>query len=165
MLHAYVNNSLLQEMYTIIQRVATSLTNDIFACPDIYSLLKALVLLIIIFKCNQLFSFTSDGNNRDLIKLLLRKLAIKNFASYQRVNAKLLITYQTALEEILTSLITNAVSKFVPPITDWIFAVPLLHFMKEKCVPFDHLEMPSWDSMDDHCTKRQVYSSVIRMFA
>ena len=159
-LHAHANNSLLQEMYSIVQDVTTSLTNEVVACSDIY-LLKVLVLLMIIFKCNQLFSFTLDVKNRVLIQHLLRKLAIKDDKSCQVVNTKLFATYETALEKTLNTFITNAVSKFVPPITEWIFAVPLLHFMKRKCAPFEQLDMTSWDSMDDHCTIRQVCSSVI----
>ena len=121
--------------------------------PRFCGLVKVLVLLIIFFKCELLNKFSSNKLNRYNISHLLQNLAVKDQSSYQLIVANFLNHYLKSIEEILDKLIGNAV-KFNPPIIEWIFAVPLLHFVLNKCTPFEQLEGTSWEYDD---LKKQVY--------
>ena len=106
-----------------------------------------------------LADFSSTLNNRATLSSLLYNLAIKDDASYQIINTDIFMHYQKSIGEILDKLISNAVFKFNPSIKEWIFAVPLLHFLMKKCVPFEQLEGISWD--DDDCTGYAMYMNIV----
>ena len=93
-------------------------------------------------------TFSSYECNRHIISILLQNLAIKDSESYQVVRTLFFKTYEKFVEDILNILISNAVTKFVPPMSEWIFAVPLIHFMK-KCVPFDHVQGLTWELVNN----------------
>ena len=128
--------------------MAESLIAAITTHPDKHFIVEVLVLLLIIFKCNMLYNFSSSETNRDIMSILLQNLAIKDGSAYQIVSSSLFITYEKSVGDILNMLISNAVNKYIPPITAWIFTVPLVHFLMKKCVPFDHLQRISWDLID-----------------
>jgi len=123
--------------------MAGNLVKTISSYPDCSFVVKVLVLLIIIFKCSKLRRFSLSEANYPILKSLFRNLAIKDNLSYQSIST-LITNYQKSIMEILDILTIN-VTKFKPPITEWIFAVPLLHFAMKKCKPFGHLEKMSWD--------------------
>lgn len=94
-----------------------------------------------------LASFSSNKSNRSVISHLFLYLAIKDESSCQIIGADFFIHYQNSFKDTLDMLIGNAV-KFKPPITEWIFAVPLLHFMMKKCKPYEPLRGLSWEFDD-----------------
>ena len=140
-------------MYEFLTSRATSLVTTMANYPRFCGLVKVLVLLIIFYKCELLNKFSSVKQNRFNIVKLLQNLAVKDQPSYQLISTNFLSHYHKSVEDILKILIGNAV-KFSPPIIEWIFAVPLLHFVHKKCRPFEQLEGTSID-FDD--SARQVY--------
>ena len=140
-------------MYKFLISTAESLNETINVNPMSCFLPKVLVLLVIFYKCDMLAGFSSNKSNRSIISYLLRNLAIKDQSSYQIIDAKFFIHYQKSFKEILATIIERA-AKFNPPIAEWIFAVPLFHFMMRKCIPYEQLGGLSEDF--DDCLTRQV---------
>lgn len=140
-------------MYEFLTSSATSLVTAMATYPRFCGLVKVLVLLVIFYKCELLNKFSCVKQNRFNIVKLLQNLAVKDQPSYQLISTNFLSHYHKSVEDVLKILIGNAV-KFSPPIIEWIFAVPLLHFVQKKCRPFEQLEGTSID-FDD--SARQVY--------
>ena len=134
-------------MYEFLTSVAMLLVKTIITHPDSCFLAKILVLLMSFYKCLMLDRFSSSEACCDTISSLLQNLAIKDESSCQIVSADFVILYAQSIGEILDTLIGNAI-KFSPPITEWIFAVPLLHFVMKNCKPYEQLEGISWDYND-----------------
>lgn len=132
-------------MYKFFLFVANSLLQKIASHSADSGLVKILVLLMIVFKCNMLHRFSSNEDNRFIVKNMLKNLAITNYMSYQIVITTLPISYRPTIKAVLDQVIINAVNKFSPPLTEWIFAVPLVHFVTEKCKPNQRLEGIGWD--------------------
>jgi len=135
--------------------MAESLSKTMISYPKSSYLVKILVLLIIFCQHKMLAAFSSNKANRSTICSLLLNLAIKDKLSCQVISSDFFIHYHKHIEEALDILIADAVKRFTPPITEWMFAVPLLHFMMKNCLPFEQLQSMRWD-YDDH-TSRQVY--------
>lgn len=131
-------------MYKFLTSMVSSLVETIFAHPSSCFLVKILVLLMIFYKCEMLTSFSSSKTQWSTLCSLLRNLAIEDESSCQILSADFVIHYAKSIGEILEILIGNAV-KLNPPITEWIFAVPLLHFVTKYCKPYEQLEGISWD--------------------
>ena len=93
-------------------------------------------------KCTLLDRFSADIGNCDLIISLLRNLVIDH-STYQACN-RLFNHDKESVLEILDIVILNA-TKFTPPVTEWIFAVPLMHLLSEQYQPFRDLQSISWD--------------------
>ena len=127
--------------------MAASLIKTMLIHPKSCFLAKILVLLMSFYKCGMLDRFSSNKTHWYTITSLLRNLAIKDASSCQIVSADFVIHYAKCIGEILDTLISNAI-KFNPPITEWIFAVPLLHFVMKNCQPYEHLKGISWDYND-----------------
>ena len=140
-------------MYEFLTSSASSLVKTMATHPRFCGLVKVLVLLMIFYKCEMLNKFSSTKSNCYNISNLLKNLAVRDESSYQLINTNLLDHYHKSIMDILEKLIYNA-AKSNPPIIEWIFAVPLLHFMLKKCKPFEQLDGTSVDY--DHLTK-QVY--------
>lgn len=138
-------------MYEFLTSVAVFLVETINTYPQSCFVVKILVLLIILYKCQMLANFSSNTNNRFTIRSLLRNLAIKDDTSYQIINTDIFMHYQKSIGEVLDKLISSAVFTFSPPIEEWIFTVPLLHFTMKKCKPLEPLTGLSWDY--DDCTR------------
>ena len=145
----------LQVMYQILTFFATSLHKTMTDNPRAYFLVKILALLLIFYKCRLLDSFCSRNLkvHRLTICGILQNLAVKDVSTFKIVESEFFINYQKSIGEVLDKLITNAV-KCSPPIAEWIFAVPMLHFMTKKCKPFEQLVGLSWNYAD---STRQVY--------
>ena len=132
-------------MYKFLTSVAESLVKKIIAAnSDSCFFIKNLVLLLIIYKCEMLADFSSDKTNHSTMQSLLKNLAIKDKSSCQILSADFVIHYTNLIVKILDTLIGNAI-KFSPPITEWIFAVPLLHFVMKECEPYRQLKGVSLD--------------------
>lgn len=142
---------LLQAMCEQLTSAVESLINTITKHPKSNFLLKIIVLLVIFFKCRILANFSSDKANHFYLSFLLQNLVVKDESSFNIISAKFFVHYQTSILELLDILISNAV-KFKPTIPDWIYAVPLLHFVMKKCKPWDQLQGTTWDC--DYITKQ-----------
>ena len=132
-------------MYDFLTSGAVLLVDTIIANPSICFLVKILVLLMIFYKCDMLHRFSSNATNRAVLSSLFRNLAIKDDLSCQVVSSNFVISYQKSISEVLDMLIGNAVN-LTPPITEWIFSVPLLHFVMKNCAPNEQAEEITWDS-------------------
>ena len=141
-------------MYEFLTSMTASLVKTMATHSSSCFLAKILVLLMSFYKCGMLVRFSSSRTHRYTISSLLQNLAIKDEVSCQIVSADFVIHYAKSIEEILEALIGSAI-KFNPPITEWIFAVPLLHFVMKNCKPYAHLEGISWDCND---SKKLVYT-------
>ena len=137
----------LQAMYEFLTSMAASLVETIYAHPNSCFLAKILVLLMIFYKCEMLTRFTSSRTYWYTTSSLLRNLAIQDESSCQILSADFVIHYAKSIGIILDTLIGSAV-RSNPPITEWIFAVPLLHFVMKNCRPNEQLEGISWDYND-----------------
>lgn len=127
-------------MEKFLASTASSLAETTTTYPGSSYLVKVLVLLIISYECNMLSAFCVNKANHTTIGTLLQNLAIKD---KQFISSNLLIHYQKPIGEILNILI-GKVTYFSPSMTEWIFAVPLLHFVTRKCVPFQQLQKMKW---------------------
>ena len=143
----------LQAMYQILTFFTTSLLKTMTGNPRAYFLAKLLALLLIFYKCKLLASFCTHKFHRLTICGILKNLAVKDDSTFKILGSEFFVNYQKSVGDVLTMLITNAV-KCSPPITEWIFAVPMLHFMTKKCKPFEQLVGLSWNYAD---STRQVY--------
>ena len=139
-------------MYELLTSAVSSLINTITVHPGSNFLLKIIVLLMIVFKCKMLSKFSSDITNRFTISFLLQNLIVKDDSTFRIISTEFFVHYQTSILELLDILIVNAVGKFQPPIGEWIYAVPLLHFVMKKCKPFEQLQGTTWDY--DYMTKQ-----------
>ena len=110
--------------------------------PKITFLLKIIVLLMIIFKCKMLNRFIQA--NRSTISYLLKNLAVKDESSLNIIGTGFFVHYQKSITDILELLIGSCV-KLKQPMAEWIFAVPLLHFVTKRCQPYEQLEGITWD--------------------
>ena len=137
----------LQAMYEFLTSMAASLVETIYAHPHSCFVAKILLLLMIFYKCEMITRFSSSQKNWYTTSSLLRNLAIMDESSCQIFDADFVIRYTKSIGEILEIMIGNAV-KLNPPITEWIFAVPLLHFVTKNCKPYEQLEGISWDYND-----------------
>ena len=138
-------------MYEFLTSAAESLLNSLNSYPGFTVLLKVLVLSIIFYKCRMLARFSQE--NRLAVSYLLKNLAIKDDSSLKIISTEFFVHYQKPIKQLLELLIGNSV-KLKPPVSEWIFAVPLLHFAMDKCKPYGQLEGMTWDH--DNLT-RQVY--------
>ena len=136
-------------MYELLTSVVESLINTITTHPGSTFLLKIIVLLVIFNECKILAKFSSHEANRLTISLLLKNLVDKE-SSFRIISTDFFVHYQNSILELLDTLITSAV-ELKPPIAEWIYAVPLLHFVMKKCKPFEQLQGTTWDC--DYMTK------------
>ena len=147
----YYKSLLLQAMYEFLSSAAATLLTKIKDYPGFTILMKILVLLMIFFKCRMLSDFSQT--NHPVISCLLKNLAVKDESSLKIISTDFFIHYQKMIKDVLELLISNCV-KLKPPVAEWIFAVPMLHFVMQKCKPFEQLEEMTWNH--DNLT-RQVY--------
>ena len=130
-------------MYQLLLTVTQSLCSSITSDPNQAYLIKALIILLIFLKCTLLNRFSADIHNRYLIITLLRNLAIDG-STYREACNRLFIHDKESILQVLNIMIVN-VTQFMPPVTEWIFAVPLMHLLSEQCEPFEVLQSISWD--------------------
>ena len=131
-------------MYQLLLTVTKSLHISITKDPKQSCLIKVFTLLMMYFKCMLLDKFSADNSNRDFIVTLFRSLTIDH-SSYQKSCDQILNHYQKSVLQILDTMIGNAITKFKQPIAEWIFAVPLIHFLSNQSKPFGVLHLIPWD--------------------
>ena len=131
-------------MYQLLLTATKSLHSSITEDPKQPCLIRVLTLLIMYFKRMLLDKFSADSRNRDFIVTLFRSLTIDH-SSYQKACDKILNHYQKYVLQILDIMIGNAITKFEQPIAEWIFAVPLIHFLSNQSEPCGVLHSIPWD--------------------
>ena len=136
-------------MYELLTSIFQSLINTKPTHPESTFLLKIIVLLVIFYECKILAKFSSEVD-RSTMRFLLQNLVDKE-SSFSIISTDFFVHYQDSVLELLDILITSAV-KYKPPVAEWIFAVPLLHFVMKKCKPYEQLQGTTWDC--DYMTKQ-----------
>lgn len=126
-------------MYEFLTSTSVSLMSTINASSNLTFLQKVLVLLVIFYKCKMLDHFSQT--NHPAIKCFLKNLGVNDGSC---LSTEFFVHYQKSIAEVLRILISNSV-KLKPPTAEWIFAVPLLHFMMNKCKPYEQLKGMTWD--------------------
>ena len=132
-------------MYEFLTSTIANLMTTIKTNPGFTFVMKILVLLIIFFKCEMLNRFSQA--NHSAISYLLKNLAVKDESSLQIISTGFFVHYQKSIQRVLEALISNSV-KFKQPVIEWMFAIPLLHFVVKKCKPYEQLEGMTWDHDD-----------------
>ena len=137
-------------MFEFLTSTAALLVKAITTYPESCFLIKTLVLLIIFYKCEMITKFSLSRPHSVTIGALLRNLAIKDESTCRVLTNDFVIHYAKSIGELLDKLIGGAI-KCTPPVAEWIFAVPLLHFMMKVCKPYEQLQGISLD--DNSSTK------------
>ena len=151
MLICYFQLFNVQQMYDSLLDVTRSLvTERINVNPNATCFIEVLILLMIYYKCSLLTRFCSDKSNQYWLRNLLGHLVIDE-SYFQEGNQKFLLNYKKSVVDILTI----AIDKCSPHISEWIFAVPLMHFITEQCQPYEELESIIWGQDDLRRKTRQ----------
>jgi len=109
--------------------------------PRKFHFIEALIFLLIYYKCFILEMFCSDYYRKYLLKILLQNLAVDK--SYSEMsNQSFLCHYEESIGEILKMLISKS------HVSEWIFAVPLLHLITKQCEPNTTLKSIDWNLGD-----------------
>jgi len=125
-------------MYQCLRDVSESFVDRVDKEPMASRFIEALILLVIYHKCSILEMFCSDYyKEKHLLKILLQNLAVDK--SYSDINnQKFLCHFEASVGEIVTMLISRS------HVSEWIFAVPLLHLITKQCEPYATLKSIDW---------------------
>ena len=90
-----------------------------------------LCLLVIYFKTDMLRDFCRKSEHANLISILLRNLAIDSSSVLEtKVNSFHINYGQLFLQSLLNFI--NDIINFHPSLTEWIFAIPIIHLLMGK---------------------------------
>jgi len=120
-------------MYAILLEVTRLFLSRIKPGASLF--IEVLILLMIYYKCNLLKKFCSNNYNHYFLGVLSRHLVIDESYS-QQANQSFLTNYEKAIADILTIIIKEC----SPHILEWIFVVPLMHFITKQSRPYEILE-------------------------
>ena len=134
----------LQETYARMRNVTSSLVKKINEHTDTNFSNESLVLLLIYHKCKMLSKFL-ESSNRPFMTVLLKSLVLDK-SSYDS-NKILFSEFGSAIEELFQVVIQSAI-----PLSEYVYAVPIVHLVTEQCNPFETLQSTSWDFKE--ATKR-----------
>ena len=123
--------------------VVQTLVDQIKQSPEKSFLQNSLCVLVIYFKLKMLTDFCANSNNVVHMSDILRNMGVDQL-KYEATVKVLWNKYRDVLVESVSFLITCAI-KHKPPITEWIFAIPVLFFLKRKCTPPEPLKIIGWD--------------------
>ena len=125
-------------MYLSLRNVSESFVDRIKKQPGSSHFIEVLIVLLTYYKCSILEKFCSDYKNKSLLRFLLRKLAVDE--SYSEMsNQTFLCHYEKSIGEILKMLVYKS------HVSEWIFAVPLLHLVTKQCEPYARLKGIDWN--------------------
>ena len=126
-------------METWLILATRSLTNNIKNQPTKSYLQNILCLLVIYFKTNMLRDFCRKSEHAIPIGILLRNLAIKSSSVLKTVVNNFQKNYgQLFLQSVLKFI--NDIVTFHPSLTEWIFAIPIIHLLMGKCNSLNSVE-------------------------
>ena len=102
-----------------------------------------LSLLIIFYKLGFLVDFCNNQENTRLVSPLLHCLTVDKLLFENSVRP-LWNSFDKLLPYSILTVVKGAVN-FNPPLPEWIFAIPLVHFLTKLCEPFEILHSIEWD--------------------
>ena len=116
-----------------------SLANNIKNQPTKSYLQNILCLLVIYFKMNMLHNFCRNSEHATSIGILLKNLAINSSSMLETVVNSFRRNHgQLFLQSILKFI--NDIITFHPSLTEWIFAIPIIHLLMGKCNSLNSVE-------------------------
>lgn len=116
-------------MFDYLKDVTFAFVKRIKNNPHQNHSLEVLNLFLIYSKCNLLDSLCANTGHHCLC-VLLRSLCFDEL-SFKAVNSEILSHYKKDVANLLWYVI-NAVTKLDSPLQEWIFAVPLFHYVSES---------------------------------
>ena len=133
--------------------VTKNLVENIEKSPNKSFLQNILSVLIIYFKMQMLTGFCNNNKNLNYLKHFLRNIAIDFSSTYHTV---LQVLWKEDKELLLTTvtIIANSAASF--NLTEWIFAIPILHLLNGQCSPSQSLDTVDWDHFAT--SKQYVYT-------
>ena len=108
-----------------------SLANNIKNQPTKSYLENILCLLVIYFKTSMLRDFCRKPEHATLISILLRNLAVDSTSVLETVVNSFHTNYGKVFLQSLLNFI-NDIINFHPSLTEWIFAIPIIHLPMRK---------------------------------
>ena len=118
-----------------------SLANNIRNQPRKSYLDNILCLLVIYFKTDMLRDFCRKSEHANLISILLKNLAIDSSSVLEtKVNSFHTNHGQLFLQSFLSFI--NGIINFHPSLTEWIFAIPIIHLLMGK---HNRLSIVEWN--------------------
>ena len=130
-------------MKTWLVSVIQILVDLIKQSPEKFLLQNILCVLVIHFKLKMLTDFCVNPNNAVYMSDILRSMGIDK-SKYEATVKLLWDKYSNVLVDSVSFLINSAINH-KPPITEWIFAIPVLYFLRRKCSPPEPLKAIEWD--------------------
>jgi len=130
-------------MKTWLASVVQTLFDLIKQSPEKSFLQNTLCILVIHFKLKMLTDFCASSSNAVYLSDMLRNMGVDKL-KYEATVKLLWDKYADVLVDSVSFPINGAI-KHKPPITEWIFAIPLLYFLKRKCTPPEPLKTIEWD--------------------
>jgi len=127
-----------------MKNVTSSLVKTINEHTDTNFSNESLVLLLIYHKCKMLPKLL-ESSNRPFMTVLLKSLVLDK-SSYDS-NKILFSEFGSAIEKLFQAVIQSAI-----PLSEYVYAVPIVHLVTEQCNPFETLQSTSWDF--NEATKR-----------
>ena len=112
---------------------------------------NVLCILIIYYKLGFLVEFCNNKENAYPMRCLLNKMIIDD-SLFENSVKPLWNCYANILPNSILTIIKGAIS-FSSPLTEWIFAIPLVHLLKEHCKPFDVLHSIEWEHIGESSHK------------
>ena len=104
---------------------------------------NVLCVLIIYTKLGFLVEFCYNKENAYPMRCLLYNM-ISDELSFENNVKPLLNYYASLLPNSIITIVKGAIS-FPSPLTEWIFAIPLVHLLIEQCKPFEVLNSIEWE--------------------
>lgn len=105
-----------------------SLTDNIKKQPNKSFVNNICCLLIIYFKLNMLRDFCSKAKHAELLSSLLQNLAVDSSSALETC----INIFGNAYEQLFLQSLLNFINKTInchPSLTEWIFAIPFVHFL------------------------------------
>jgi len=130
-------------MKTWLACVVHTLVGLIKQSPEKSFLQNTLCILVIHFKLMMLTDFCTNCDNAVYLIDMLRSMGVDKL-KYEATVKYLWDKYANVLVDSVSFLINGAI-KQKPPITEWIFAIPVLYYLKRKCIPPEPLKTIEWD--------------------
>lgn len=126
-------------METWLIMATHSLANNIKNQPKKSYLDNILCLLVIYVKMDMLHDFCRKSEHTNLISILLRNLAIDSSSVLETKVKSFHTSYgQLFLQSLLNFI--NDIINFHPSLTEWIFAIPIIHLLMGKHNRLNNIE-------------------------
>jgi len=105
---------------------------------------NSLTVLIISYKLEMLFDYCYNMEHSSYLKALLRNMAVEFSSLCQNTVQVLQEHFNNDLLSVMTTLVYG-VTSYNPPLSDWIFAVPIIHLLNKECESLQCSNKIDWD--------------------